>query len=129
MAMKQILSLWCVLLLVVPIAYTHATDKDINSKKIKEEIAATFDLSPYNSNATVKMAFSNPYLQREIDASESQSLYAMPVEPIPKNVGAAIAETVRINIMVWAFGQYVMGQESGAHSYINLDTMRDNLTL
>ena len=53
----------------------------------------------------------------------------MPVEPIPRNVGAAIAETVGLNITVWAFGQYVMDQESGAHSYINLDTMRDNLTL
>ena len=77
----------------------------------------------------MKIAFSNPYLQSENEVSESQSNYVMPVEPIPRNVGAAIAETVGLNITVWAFGQYVMDQESGAHSYINLDTMRDNLTL
>ena len=127
--MQKIYTLLIVLLLVAPQVYTHTTEQGLESKKIEEEISATFDLSPYNPKASVTMAFSNPYLQSENEASESQSNYTMPVEPIPKNVGAAIAEVVGLNITVWAFAQYLMDQESGAHSYINLDTMRDNLTL
>jgi len=127
--MTKILSLWIVILLVAPLVYTHASDKDLDSEKIEMEIAAAFDLSPYDPKATVKMAFINPYLQSENNAVESQTNYTTAVEQIPKNVGAAIAEVVGLNSMVWAFGQYVMDQESGAHSYINLDTMRDNLTL
>jgi hypothetical protein len=128
MAMQKMLSLLSVLLLLVPLAYTQATDQDLEAERIGEETAAGFSLAPYNPTATVKLGLNNPFLQSESAPSESQSKYVLPVEPIPRNVGAAIAETVGLNILVWSFGQYVMDQESGAHSYINLDTMRDNLT-
>jgi hypothetical protein len=127
--MQKIISVWIVFLLAAPLVSAHATGTSSESEKIGEEIAAAFDLSPYNPELTLSTAFRGSYLQNETGASEFQSHYEMPVEPMPKNVGAAIAEVVGLNILVWAFGQYVMDQESGAHSYINLDTMRDNLTL
>ncbi|NOR12845.1 MAG: DUF3943 domain-containing protein, partial [Candidatus Aminicenantes bacterium] len=128
MTMQKTLSLLSVLLLIVPLAFTRTTDQDLETERIGAETAEAFSLAPYIPTTTVKLGLNNPYQQSESAPSESQSNYVMPVEPIPRNVGAAIAEVVGINIMVWAFGQYVMDQESGAHSYINLDTMRDNLT-
>jgi hypothetical protein len=58
------------------------------------------------------------------DQKEGKTVY--PEEPIPRRPGTALAEVVAINVFVWAMGQYVLDQEEGAHSYINLDTMRDN---
>ena len=127
--MQKTLSLLSVLLLIVPFAFTRTTDLDLEFGRIGAETAEAFSLTPYDPTATVKLGLHNPYQQSESVSSESQSNYVMPVEPIPRKVGAAIAEVVGINILIWAFAQYAMDQESGAHSYINLDTMRDNMTL
>ena len=132
MMMHKILVFLSVLLLLVPVAYTQAADKEVESEsteRIGRETTPVFSLSPYGPKLTKELASAPLYVQREGDPDESQSVYVMPVEPIPKNIGIAIGETVGINIFVWAFAQYLMGQESGAHSYISLDTMRDNLTL
>ncbi|MFN2302820.1 MAG: DUF3943 domain-containing protein, partial [Anaerolineales bacterium] len=126
--MQKILALLSIFLFVIPLAYTQATDQDLGAERIVEDASADFSLSPFSPQPLVKLGLTNLYLQTESDNTESQSAYAMPVEPVPRNVGVAIAETVGLNILVWAFAQYLMDQESGAHSYINLDTMRDNLT-
>jgi hypothetical protein len=129
MIMQKMLVFLSIFILVIPLTAARAADQDFKAEQTGKETTAAFSLSPYSPEPTFKLVLNNPYVQTGSDTAESQSRYVMPVEPIPRNVGVAIAETVGINILVWAFGQYVMDQESGAHSYINLDTMQSNLRL
>ena len=80
------------------------------------------------SSATAKLSLYHPYANPANAPSLSQSEWAYPEEPIPYRLGTAIAEVIGVNVAIWAAGQYILGNADGAHSYINLDTMRDNLT-
>ena len=128
--MKKNLTIVLALLLIVSLAYSESeevlTSDTLTGTMLTEKIS-TFSLSPYGSGLKEDADLTYlPLLMQEVDASVSE--YVRPVEPIPKRTGTAIAEAMSINVLIWAFAQYGMEGESGAHSWINLDTMRDNLT-
>lgn len=97
----------------------------LNLSKVSPSILA---YKPAPESATARLSLSHPYADLSEIPSLSQSEWEYPREPLPYRLGTAIAEVVGINILVWSVGQYALGNEAGAHSYINLDTMRDNLT-
>ncbi len=82
---------------------------------VEESKISGFSLSSYSG-------FS---LAQTMKGEEGEMAY--PFEPVPKNMSVAVAETVGVNVFVWAIAQYFADQKTGAHSYINLDTMKDNL--
>jgi hypothetical protein len=119
------------LLLIASLAHSKSeeilTSDTLTSAMLAKKIS-TFSLSPYSWGLFNYSGLLHPFSMAKETDPTAQSEYAWPLEPIPKRTGMAIAETISINVLVWAFAQYIMDDEGGAHSWINLDTMRDNLT-
>ncbi len=129
--MKKMIPLIMILFLVGSLAYAETEEiltSDISASTMLAEKITAFSLSPYGSKFAVDLGLLYPYRAMKETDPIALSEYVRPVEPIPKRTGTAIAETMAINVIIWGFAQYGMDAESGAHSYINLDTMRDNLT-
>lgn len=128
--MKKNLAIVIALLLIAALAYSESeqvlTSNNLTSAILAKKIS-TFSLSPYGPDLEDNAALPSAYCSQE-EVEANVPAYARPAEPMPKRTGTAIAETMAINVVVWAFAQYFMEGESGAHSWINLDTMRDNLT-
>jgi hypothetical protein len=98
---------------------------NLNLGRVSPSVLA---FKPTPGSATSRLSLFHPYTGQNETPSFSRSEWEYPEDPYPYRLGTAIAEVVGVNVFVWGFGQYVMDNEGGAHSYINLDTMRDNLT-
>jgi hypothetical protein len=87
--------------------------------------ASVFSLSPYSPPAETILVMPKAYADPGLIQDVPPQGYAYPQEPEKHRPWVAVGEAVGINVFVWALGMYAL---DGEHAYINLDTMRDNLT-
>jgi len=87
--------------------------------------ASVFSLSPHSPPAETILIMPKAYAESGLLQDAPPKGYEYKQEPEKLRPWVAVGEAIGINVFIWAMGMYGL---DGEHAYINLDSMRDNLT-
>ena len=87
--------------------------------------ASVFSLSPHSPPTETIVIMPKAYAELELSQDAPPKGYEYKQQPEELRPWVAVGEAIGINVFVWALGMYGL---DGEHAYINLDSMRDNLT-
>jgi hypothetical protein len=118
------------LTILVVAAAAHAqspmlTTGDSLAERLYEAKASVFSLSPHSPPTETILVMPKAYAESGLIQNAPPKGYEYKQEPEELRPFVAVGEAIGINVFVWALGMYGL---DGEHAYINLDSMRDNLT-
>jgi len=125
---KKIFIIGLATLVLAAVAHAQSpmlTTGDSLADRLFAAKASVFSLSPHSPPAETALIMPKAYAEPGLIQGVTSKGYEYKQQPEELRPWVAVGEAIGINVFVWALGMYAL---DGEHAYINLDSIRDNLT-